>query len=553
MKTVNIELFGNIRTYPENTRAGYIANDYQDRYKHDIIAAIKDNKICELNKKISGDCKLDFITTDSAAGHGVYVRGVAMMLLKAINEMFPDDETASINIEATIGNGYYCEFASNEHLNETVINGLEKLMRGYVKRDITYTKTGMDTDDAIELFRKRHMKHKERLFMYRRASKINIYNLGGYEDYFYGAMPPSTGILKHFKLQMYGNGFVFIVPDEHNPDELTDFKPSPKFYNVVKEANDWIGKMDVDGVGALNDAIANGHLQELILVQEALHEKKIGDIAANIASNPGMKFVMIAGPSSSGKTTFSHRLSIQLKTLGLTPHTIPLDNYFVDREKTPLNEDGSYNYECLEAVDTERFNSDMTKLLKGKEVVLPVYNFLTGKREHTGIKKQLGSNDILVIEGIHGLNDELSYSLPSESKYKIYISALTQLNIDEHNRIPTTDGRLIRRIVRDARTRGVDAQATIAMWQSVRNGENKYIFPYQEQADVMFNSALIYELAVLKQYAEPLLFKVSRNSPEYIEARRLLKFFDYFLGAGSENVNYNSILREFIGGSIFSV
>ncbi len=553
MKTVNIELFGNIRTYPENTRVGDIANDYRDRYEHDIIAAVKDNKICELNKKITGDCKLGFVTTDSAEGHNVYVRGVSMMLLKAINEMFPDDASANINIEAAIGNGYYCEFVSNEHLNETVIKELERLMHGYVRRDIAYTKTGMDTDDAIELFKKRHMEHKERLFMYRRVSRINIYNLGGYEDYFYGAMPPSTGILKYFRLQMYGNGFVFIVPGQDNPDELAEFVPGPKFYNIVKEANDWICKMDIDGVGALNDAIANDKLKDLILVQEALHEKKIGDIAARIAGTPGMKFIMIAGPSSSGKTTFSHRLSIQLRTLGLTPHPIPLDNYFVDREKTPLNEDGSYDYECLGAIDIERFNSDMAKLLKGKEVVLPVYDFITGKRSPIGIKKKLGSNDILVIEGIHGLNDELSYSLPAESKFKIYISALTQLNIDEHNRIPTTDGRLIRRIVRDARTRGVDAQATIAMWKSVRNGENKYIFPYQEQADVMFNSALIYELAVLKQYAEPLLFKVSRNSKEYIEARRLLKFFDYFLGAGSENVNYNSILREFIGGSIFSV
>lgn len=553
MKTVKINLFGNIRIYPEGTRAGDIAADYKDKYKYDIIAAIKDNKICELNKRITNDCTLEFVTTDSVTGHNVYVRGVAMMLLKAIDEMFPDDDTANINIESTIGNGYYCEFISNEHLNEDVIDRLEKLMHSYVKRDIAYTKTGVDTDDAIELFRKKHMKHKERLFMYRRASKVNIYNLGGYEDYFYGAMPPSTGMLKHFRLQMYGNGFVFIVPGTETPDMLKEFVPSPKLYNIIKEANDWINKMDVDGVGALNDVIAGGKLQELILVQEALHEKKIGDIAARISNTPDTKFIMIAGPSSSGKTTFSHRLAIQLKTLGLVPHTIPLDNYFVDRDKTPLNDDGSYNYECLEAVDIEQFNTDMTNLLKGHEVVLPIYNFLTGKRERTGIRKQLGKNDILVIEGIHGLNDELSYSLPVESKFKIYISALTQLNIDEHNRIPTTDGRLIRRIVRDARTRGVDAQATIAMWQSVRNGENKYIFPFQEKADVMFNSALIYELAVLKQYAEPLLFKVSRNSPEYIEARRLLKFFDYFLGAGSENVNCNSILREFIGGSIFSV
>lgn len=553
MKTINVKLFGNTRVYPENTRVGYIADNYKNRYKYDIIAAIKDNKVCELNKIISNDCKIDFVTVDSAIGHNVYVRGVAMMLLKAIDELFPGDTSANINIESTIGNGYYCEFASNEHLNEAVINEIEMLMHSYVKRDIAFTKNSVDTDDAIELFGRRHMKHKEKLFMYRRASRVNIYNLGGYEDYFYGAMPPSTGMLKYFKLKMYGNGFVFIVPDTDAPDRLRKFVPGPKFYNIVKEANDWTAKMNIDGVGALNDAIADGRLEELILVQEALHEKKIGDIAARIAGDSEMKFVMIAGPSSSGKTTFSHRLSIQLKTLGCTPHPIPLDNYFVNREDTPRNEDGSYNYECLEAIDIEQFNSDMTKLLKGETVSLPVFNFLTGKREYPGIKKRLGPNDILVIEGIHGLNDELSYSLPLESKFKIYISALTQLNIDEHNRIPTTDARLIRRIVRDARTRGADARATIAMWKSVRNGENKYIFPFQEKADVMFNSALIYELAILKQYAEPLLFKVPRNAPEYIEAKRLLKFLDYFLGAGSEKVGCNSILREFIGGSIFSV
>lgn len=553
MKTVNIELYGNIRTYPVNTRVGDVADDCRDRYRYDIIAAVKDNKICELNKKISGDCKLDFVTVDTAEGRNVYVRGVSMMLLKAIDELFPGDESANICIEATIGDAYYCEFASDKHLNVSVLKKLEKLMQGYVKRDITFTKTGIDTDEAIELFKSKNMKHKEKLFKYRRASKINIYNLGGYEDYFYGAMPPSTGMLKYFKLELYENGFVFVVPGKNEPDKVSEYVPSPKFYSIVKEANDWIGKMEIDGVGALNDAIANGRLPELILVQEALHEKKIGDIAARIAQMPNMKFIMIAGPSSSGKTTFSHRLSVQLRTLGLTPHPIALDNYFIDREKTPLNEDGSYNYECLEAIDIERFNSDMTNLLNGREAELPVYNFIKGKRESDGIRKRLGRHDILVIEGIHGLNDKLSYSLPSESKFKIYISALTQLNIDEHNRIPTTDARLIRRIVRDARTRGVDAAATIAMWQSVRNGENMYIFPFQEQADVMFNSALIYELAVLKQYAEPLLFNVPKDGPEYIEARRLLKFFDYFLGAGSENVNYNSILREFIGGSVFSV
>lgn len=284
-----------------------------------------------------------------------------------------------------------------------------------------------------------------------------------------------------------------------------------------------------------------------------MQEKKIAQIAEQIASDPSKKFIMIAGPSSSGKTSFSHRLSIQLQTLGLNPHPIALDNYFVDREDTPLDEDGNYNFECLEAIDVELFNKQMNSLLRGERVELPTFNFVEGKKEYKGDFKQLGKDDILVIEGIHGLNDKLSYTLPKESKFKIYISALTQINIDEHNRISTTDGRLIRRMVRDARTRGSSAARTIAMWPSVRRGEDQYIFPFQEEADVMFNSALIYELAVLKPYAEAILFGISKDAPEYIEAKRLLKFLDYFISVGSEEIPKNSLMREFVGGSIFKV
>jgi uridine kinase len=311
--------------------------------------------------------------------------------------------------------------------------------------------------------------------------------------------------------------------------------------------------MEVDNVGALNDLISQGKFNDLVLVQEALQEKKISEIAEAIKKAKDKKFIMIAGPSSSGKTTFSHRLSIQLKAHGLKPYPIAVDNYFVNRDKTPKDEYGNLNFESLHAIDLEQFNKDMTDLMNGKSVDLPVYNFITGKREYKGNYLNIGKDGILVIEGIHGLNDELSYCLPRESKYKIYISALTQLNIDEHNRIPTTDGRLIRRMVRDARTRGASAQTTISMWPSVRRGEEENIFPFQEEADIMFNSALIYELAVLKQYAEPILFGVDRDSVEYLEAKRLLKFLDYFIGAPSDAVPKNSILKEFIGGSCFKV
>lgn len=476
-----------------------------------------------------------------------------MLLLKAVYEIYSDDLPESFNIESSIGNGYYCEIKGVEPLSEYMLKKIENLMQTYVKMDIPFVKSTLSTDDAIKLFEKQGMKQKERLFMYRRASTVNIYDLLGYKDYFYGAMPASTGILEHFELKLYKDGFVFVVPSVAQPDVVSEFKGSPKLYNVIKESNEWIAKMHADGVGALNDSIVSGRFPELVLIQEALHEKRIGDIAQAIYDRNDVKFVMIAGPSSSGKTTFSHRLSVQLKTLGIMPHPIALDNYFVNREDTPKNEDGTYNYECLEAIDTKQFNEDMLALMDGQKVRLPRYNFITGKREYEEKEKALGKDDILVIEGIHGLNDKLSYLFPVKSKYKIYISALTQLNIDEHNRIPTTDGRLIRRIVRDARTRGADAADTIAMWNTVRNGENKNIFPFQEDADIIFNSALIYELAILKQYAEPLLFKVDRKSPEYIEAKRLLKFLDYFICAGCGNVPNNSILREFIGGSTFQV
>ena len=331
------------------------------------------------------------------------------------------------------------------------------------------------------------------------------------------------------------------------------FTPSPKIFQVQKEAEKWGEMMGVSVVGELNEKISKGKMQELLLISEALQEGRISKIAEQIIERGGVKFVMIAGPSSSGKTTFSHRLSIQLAAHGMKPHPIAVDNYFVNREDTPRDENGNYNYECLEAIDVELFNRDMNALLKGERVELPRFNFKLGKREYKGDFLKMQPNDILVIEGIHGLNDRLSYSLPTESKFKIYISALTQLNIDEHNRIPTTDGRLIRRIVRDNRTRGTSAKATIAMWPSVRRGEDENIFPYQEQADAMFNSALLYELAVLKLYAEPVLFQIGSDEPEYQEAKRLLKFLDYFVGIPSEDIPKNSILREFVGGSCFDV
>jgi len=377
--------------------------------------------------------------------------------------------------------------------------------------------------------------------------------MDGYFDYNYGYMMPHAGYVKYFKLIPYDKGMMLVLPERANPTVVPEFVPREKLFATLEESTDWCRKLGIETVGDLNDMICDGKLNELILVQEAEQERRIGEIAKDIVKRGGVKFVMIAGPSSSGKTTFSHRLSIQLRTQGLVPHPIALDDYFVDREKTPKDEDGNYNFECLGAIDIEQFNHDMCELLEGKTVELPSFNFKTGKREYKGNFKTLGKDDVLVIEGIHGLNGKMSYALPDESKYRIYISALTSINVDDHNRIPTTDGRLLRRMVRDARTRGASAKKTIGMWPSVRRGEEENIFPFQESADAMFNSVLIYELAVLKQFAEPLLFGIKPEEPEYYEAKRLLKFLDYFLGVSSENLPNNSICREFVGGSCFNV
>ena len=426
-------------------------------------------------------------------------------------------------------------------------------MQELQKQAVPFMKDSYYMDDAMAIFKEKGMKDKERLFRYRRSSMVNLYEIDGYMDYYYGYMLPNAGYVKWFDVIAYDEGFMLLLPDKKEPPVGREFMEQKKLFQTLKESEKWAKEIGLETVGELNDRICNGSLSDLILVQEAQQERRIGEIAKDIVNRGNVKFVMIAGPSSSGKTSFSHRLSIQLRTMGKVPHPIALDDYFVDRELTPLDEDGNYNFECLGAIDVELFNQDMGKLLAGERVELPTFNFKIGKREYHGNYKQLGPDDILVIEGIHGLNQKMSYSLPNESKYKVYISALTSMNVDGHNRIPTTDGRLLRRMVRDARTRGADAKRTIGMWPSVRRGEEENIFPFQEAADAMFNSALIYELAALKPFAEPLLFSITKDQPEYYEAKRLLKFLDYFLSISSESLPNNSICREFVGGSCFKV
>lgn len=547
-----IQINGEKKNYLKGTSYQEIAEEYQSRYKDDILLVLFNNRLRELRKTVKGDGTLVFVTARDKAGRKAYRRSVTFLMQRAVHNLAKDDgKQVTVKVAHSISQGYYCQLKGDIPDREYLARLKAEMMR-MAEENIPIQKKSISTDDAVELFRNAGMHDKERLFSYRRSSKVNIYSIGHYIDYFYGYMAPSTGYLKYFELLPYEDGFVVMFPYK-NTRVPAEFSPSHKLFHVLRESAEWGEKMEIGTIGALNDAVAQGRIRDVILVAEALMERKIGTLAEQVASLPDKKFIMIAGPSSSGKTTFSHRLSIQMMAQGLKPHPIALDDYYVNRVDTPKDENGNYNFECLEALDIELFNHDMSALLAGERVELPTYNFRTGKREYKGIVKQLGKNDILVLEGIHGLNGKLSYSLPESSKLKIYISPLTQLSIDEHNNLPTADGRMIRRMVRDARTRNISAKETIAMWDSVRRGEEQYIFPFQEEADIMFNSALIYELAVLKQYAEPLLFQIDKNSPEYTEAKRLLKFLDYFLPVPSEDIEKNSILREFIGGSCFNV
>ena len=552
-KMVKVEIMGETREYPAGTTFAEIVEPYQKVSETPVILVTVNGKLKELHKKLKYDSRIGFVTTKDNIGHQTYKRSACMILLKAIYDIAGKEHVDNVVIHYSVGSGYYFTMKGSKIPDQKFLDQVKARMHEIVEAKLPIEKRTVSTDEAIALFHKHRMYDKEQLFRYRRVSRVNLYRIDTFEDYFYGYMANHTGYIRYFDLKPYDEGFVLELPEREKPDVIPPFLPEEKIFRVQKESQEWVEKLNISCVGDLNDRITKEGIRNILLVQEALQEAKISNIARKICETGNKKFVMIAGPSSSGKTTFSHRLSIQLTAHGMKPHPIAVDNYFVNREHTPLDEYGEKDYECLQAIDVEQFNQDMLALLRGDRVELPVYNFKTGQREYRGDFLQLGKEDVLVIEGIHCLNDKLSYALPVENKFKIYISALTQLNVDEHNRIPTTDGRLIRRIVRDARTRGISAKDTIARWPSVRRGEEANIFPFQEQADVMFNSALVYELACLKLYAEPLLFGIDKKEPEYIEAKRLLKFFDYFVAVPSEDVPHNSILREFVGGSCFDV
>ena len=541
------------KMFPAGMPYGEVLEAFPLQTEYPVVLIMSNGRLRELHKILKRDCVIEPITAADRIGHKAYKRSMSMLLLKAIYYVAGRSNVHRVVLHYTVSNGLYYTIDGNVKIDEVFLAKVKSYMLEMVEKKIPIMKRSVELETARELFRKHGMLDKEKLFRYRRVSRVNIYSLDDFEDYFYGFMLWHTGYLKYFELYPYDDGLVLQMPEQSAPEHVAPFVPSPRIFQVQKEAEKTGEMLEVDTVGAMNELISKGGMQKLIMISEALQEGKISRIAEDIANHKNVKFIIIAGPSSSGKTTFSHRLSIQLAAHGLKPHPIAMDNYFVNREDTPLDENGDRNYECLEAIDVEQFNKDMTGLLKGEQVEIPRFNFAEGKREYKGDFLQLGPEDVLVLEGIHGLNDKLSHTLPRENKYKVYISALTQLNIDEHNRIPTTDGRLIRRMVRDNRTRGTSAKDTLAMWASVRRGEEDNIFPYQEEADAMFNSALIYELAVLKNYAEPILFQIPKGCPEYYEANHLLKFLDYFMGVPSDTIPNNSILREFVGGGCFDL
>lgn len=536
--------------YEAGTSLRDVADDFQCEYRHPIVLADVNGKLTELYKKIDRDSEIRFLTTGSKFGNQTVRRSMAMLFNAACWKMGTKEEPVRSVLHFSVRSGYYFT-VSGRTIDDAFIMELDETMRDMVKRRCRITKTAIPTDEAIRKFSSFGMHDKEKLFLTRLHSSVNIYNLDGYEDYNYGYITYDTSLLGNFRLFRYRDGIVMTMPTETHPNRISDFVPDDKLFETRIMGEQWAGKLDIDCVGDLNERIIGGEERQVVLISEAMQEGRIAEIAKKIRKRGGVKFVMIAGPSSSGKTTFSQRLSTQLSALGFVPRYIGVDNYFIPRDLVPLDEFGQKDFESLRAVDVETFNQDMTRLLLEEEISLPTYDFISGNRIYSGEKLSLGQDEILIIEGIHCLNDALSYALPDDSKFKIYISALTQVNIDEHNRIPSSDGRLLRRIVRDNRTRGYTAMNTLSMWDSVRRGEEANIFPFQGTADEIFNSALPYELALLKLYAQPLLFQVPKDHPYYFEAHRLLKFLDYFIPIPPEDVPKNSILREFIGGGCF--
>ena len=516
---------------------------FKNDYKKYLGARIN-NEIFNLYKEINENAEILFIDNRDVDGYRIYTKTITAVFLMACKELFP---ALGVTIQHFLGPGLYSELEKGNSISLSQVSIIEKRMKEIIEADYPIERTIYNRTDAIALFQEIGYEDKVRLYNSIDREEFHIYKISEYVDAFHGYLAPSTGYANEFKLKYYYPGVIILFPSKKNNYDMTDFNEQKRLSKIFKEANEWAEILDLSYVSSLNEKIANNTISEIIKISEALHEKKIGKIADVICEDSDINIILIAGPTSSGKTTFADRLSIQLKVNGKRPIAISIDDYFVDREKSPLNEDGTFNFETINSVDLELLNSDLIKLLEGEIVELPRFNFITGKREMSGNFVKVDKDHPIIVEGIHGLNPQLTRDIPEKNKYKIYISALTQLNIDAHNRIPTTDTRLIRRMVRDVKHRGNGPLRTFELWTGVRSGEEKYIFPFQEEADIMFNSALVYELAVLKKYIVPLLEEVEKSSVYYSEAKKLIKFLQYFSDIENEDdIPPNSLLREFI-------
>lgn len=515
--------------------------------KTEIIACKCNNEIRSLNYEPKEDEKVQFIDISSTDGMRIYVRGLLLIMSKAFNKLYPE---ALLTVNYQLSNATFCQI-DNIQVTQEMLDNVSKEMQKIIEEDHEIKKVVMTKEEAENFYNKEQTLRGKLQLDNKNKDTVSLYFCEDYYNYFYGVMPISTKYTNIFELKLYSNGYLIRYPSRKNPTVLEEYKDNKKLLNTLQEYEDIHNVLGINTIYKLNKEILNGNEKEIILLAEALHEKKISDIADKIVNKDDVKVVLIAGPSSSGKTTFAKRLGIQLRLNGLKPVTISVDNYFVERKDTPLDENGNYNFECLEAIDLKLFNHDLIELLKGNEILVPTFNFKTGVKEYTGETMKLGADEILVIEGIHCLNDKLTAAIPRENKYKIYISNLTVLNIDYFNRISTTDSRLIRRIVRDYKFRSYNAIHTLQIWNSVNRGEEQYIYPFQEEADSMFNTSLIYEFCVLKKFAVPLLESINSSYEEYSETRRLLEFLNYFETIDVEEVPKNSLLREFIGDSIF--
>ena len=512
------------------------------------VGAQVNNRAESLKYRVYKPKDIEFLDVSSSSGMRIYVRSLCFVLYMATDEVMPN---CRLRIEHPISRGYYCEINHHQQLTDEQIDQIRQRMQAIIAADMPFIHEETHTTEAVKLFREKNLNDKADLLETSGQLYTDYYRLNHHYDYYYGSLLPSTGLLYLFDLQRYDDGLLLIVPERKHPDRLEQVIPQPKLMNVLEEFAHYNFIAGLSNVGKMNKLIMKGQASMLLQVSEALQEKKIAAIADEIASRKNIRIILISGPSSSGKTTFSKRLSVQLMTNLIRPVSISLDNYFVNREETPRDENGDYDYESLHALDLELFNSDLQKLIIGQEIDLPTFDFQTGQRQYTGQKLKLHPASVLILEGIHALNPALTPQIDEKLKYKIYVSALTTISLDDHNWIPTTDNRLVRRIVRDYQFRHYSAVETIARWESVRAGEEKWIFPYQENADAMFNSAMLYELAVLKEYAEPILRQVPASMPEYAEAYRLERFLSYFKPIHESEIPPTSLLREFLGGSSF--